>query len=201
MKKFLGIFLLTSIFVGTVFTGNVFAQIADKVAGTETIEFGNPLSEDTVEGLLVKAMKVIQGVVAVLAVLMIVVGGVMYITSAGSNQTETAKTVVKSAVIGLAIAFAAPSFIKETYEILGKGTPEVEGVDFKLSLYDIIINTTKTILNFIGALSVLMIIVGGVMYITNQSDEAKKIIKASVIGLVIALTSLVVVNGITLIFQ
>ncbi len=199
MKKFLGIFLLMSFVGGGLVTENALSQTTDGEGGKETVEFGNPLSKNTVEELLTGAMEVIQGIVAALAVLMIVAGGVMYITSAGSNQTETAKTVIKSAVIGLAIALAAPSFIKEIYDILGEDQPEA--VSGGLSLYQIIINTTITILNFVGALSVLMIIVGGVMWITNQSDTAKKIVNAAVIGLVIALVSLVIVNGVVLIFQ
>lgn len=163
------------------------------------IEFGNPLKYDTVEGLLGNAMKVIQGIVGILAVFMIVVGGVMYIISGTTGQTEAAKSIIKWALVGLAITLAAPSFIQEIYEILGETEPEV--TVGKKSIYEILLSATTAVLNFIGALSVLMIVVGGVMWIVNQSDTAKKIVNAAIIGLVIALTSLVVVNAIVMIFK
>ncbi len=169
-------------------------------SGNKSIEFKNPISKNTVEDLLISAMAVIRNVVAALAILMIVIGAVMWILSGTTGQTEKAKTVIQSAVIGLAIALAAPTFIGEIYGVLGKDTPEVEGADFSLSVYDIAVNITNLILGFIGVLSILMIIVGGVMWMTNQSDVAKKMVKAAVIGLVIALTSLVIVKAIVGIF-
>ena len=173
-------------------------SLGSTTGGTEKIEFSNPLTQDTVEGVLTGAMTTIKNVVAALAVLMIVVGGVMYITSAGSNQTEAAKKTITFALVGLAITLAAPAFLKEVYEIVG--TEDVpEGVG-ETGLYEIAVSATQTILTFIGALSILMIVVGGVMYITNQTDTAKKIIKFAIIGLVVALTSLVMVNAIVSVF-
>lgn len=202
MKKNIVVFLLIS-FVGTfLFSDNVFIQSAnatDPEAKLETIEFSNPLEFNTVESLLGNAMGVIQGIVGILAVFMIVVGGVMYIVSGTTGQTETAKSIIKWAIVGLAIALAAPSFIKEIYDILGEPEPGVTAG--KKSLYEILISATITVLNIVGALSVLMIIVGGVMWIVNQSDTAKKIVNAAVIGLVIALTSLVIVNAVVKIFE
>ena len=191
MKKILIIIFALGVFGTFFFAGDVFA---------ESIEFTNPISYDKVDDLLIHAMNVIQGIVGVLAVLMIVIGAVMWIISGTTGQTEQAKTVIKSALIGLVVVLMATTFVKEIYKVLGREADIPADVKGGLSLYEILINATNLILGFIGALSILMIIVGGVMWITNQSDTAKKIVKAAVIGLVIALTSLVVVNAIVGLF-
>ncbi len=54
-------------------------------------------------------------------------------------------------------------------------------------------------MSFIGGLSVLMIIVGGVIYITSAGDEkrsemGKNIVKFAMIGIVVAMLSLVIVK-------
>ncbi len=57
------------------------------------------------------------------------------------------------------------------------------------------------ILGFVGALAVLMIIVGGVMYIVSKGDRgmmetAQSIITWAVVGLIIALLGWVIINSI-----
>ena len=54
-------------------------------------------------------------------------------------------------------------------------------------------------MSFIGGLSVLMIIVGGVIYITSAGDEkrsemGKNTVKFAMIGIVVAMLSLVIIK-------
>lgn len=67
------------------------------------------------------------------------------------------------------------------------------------SLPDQIKNITNTLLLVIGAISVIMILIGGMRYVLSGGDEAgtrsaKDTILYSVIGLIIALLAYVIVN-------
>ncbi|MFA5986685.1 MAG: TrbC/VirB2 family protein [Parcubacteria group bacterium] len=173
------------------------------IHAVESGEFKNPLSESTVEGALGKVLTAVQGIIAILAVLMIVVGGLIYITSGGeSGRVDLAKKAVTAAIIGLAIALAAPALLKEIYTILGGTAPSTVTVDRTLT--QIIEEALKFLLSIIGTLSVIMLVVGGIMYITSagsdRADMAKKTIQYAIIGLVVSLLSLVIVTQVIKIF-
>ena len=184
-------------------TTNVFADSpGDSTTGSGSNKFENPVQYGTVNDLLTGVMTAVQGIVAALAVLMIVVGGILYITSAGDQgRVQLAKSAVTAAIIGLALALAAPAFLKEIYDVLGaSGGPSVTK-----DLSTIIIDTIKTLSGFVGALSVLMLVVGGVMYMVSAGDSsrvetARKIIQYSIIGLVVALLALIIVTQVIGVF-
>jgi hypothetical protein len=172
-------------------------------AASSDAEFKNPISQDTVEGALGKVLTAVQGIIAILAVLMIVVGGLIYITSGGeSGRVDLAKKAVTAAIIGLAIALAAPALLKEIYTILGGTAPNTVTVNGTLT--QIIEEALKFLLSIIGTLSVIMLVVGGIMYITSagsdRADMAKKTIQYAIIGLVVSLLSLVIVTQVINIF-
>ena len=176
--------------------------VCDVHAAETTQKFENPISATSVDELLQDVLYAVQGIVATLAVLMIVIGGVMYITSAGGAQTELAKKTVTAALIGLALALAAPTFLYEIYDILGStSNPAPSGTK---TLSEIALATLKVLTNIIGVLSVLMLVVGGVMYMTSagsdRAETARKIITSAIIGLIISILSLVIVNAIIGIF-
>lgn len=67
------------------------------------------------------------------------------------------------------------------------------------SLNEIVVGALKAVLTFVGTLTVLMIIIYGIIYITstgnkNQSDLARKTLFGSIAGLIIVLLSLAVVK-------
>lgn len=74
------------------------------------------------------------------------------------------------------------------------------------SVYELIVRATQMILNFVGALAVLTAVISGVVYITSSGNSeqqrlAKNVLTGSVIGLVIALISLVIVGSLTKLFS
>ena len=166
--------------------------------------FSNPIGYDNVNDLLGKVLTTVQGIVAALAVLMLVVGGVIYITSAGnSGQVELAKKAITAALIGLALTLAAPAFLKEIYEVTGAGS---SGVDTPKTLSQMITKAIQVVVGLVGSLSVLMIVVGGVMYMTSagdttRADSAKNIIKYAIIGLLVAIGALLIVTQVAKIMQ
>jgi hypothetical protein len=170
------------------------------------VSIENPVRINSVDDLLAKTLSAVQSIIAALAVLFIVIGGVIYITSAGDQQrVELAKKAVTASLIGLALALAAPAFLKEIYEVLGADAPNNAPAVTK-TLSEIVVSTIKVLASIVGSLSVLMLVVGGIMYMTamgdtQKSDTAKNVIKYAVIGLIVAILALIIVTQVIDIFQ
>lgn len=179
--------------------------LADEVIDDKPLEinFENPLTKDKVEDVLGGVLSTIQGIVAILAVLFLVIGGIIYITSAGDEKRMTvAKGAILAAVIGFALAIAAPSFLKEIYDALDVKESDAIADPGGIPLSQIALNFLDVLLSFVGILAVIMLVVGGIMYIVSAGDEtrsetAKKIVTYAVIGLGVAITSLIIVKAIT----
>jgi len=169
-----------------------------------SVQFQNPLKFGTVNELLTGVLGAIQAIMASLAVLFIVIGAVIYMTSGGnSGRIELAKNAIWAAIIGLALALAAPSFLAEIYNVLAPGSPEAGAS--ALTLTAIILNVLKFLLSIVGILAVTMLVAGGLMYMLSGGDQSrletgKKIVLYAIIGLVVALVSLVIVTQIANIF-
>ncbi len=174
-------------------------------AGMNTTDpqFKNPIEAKTVNDLFDNIYKAILEIVGVLAVIMIVIGGILYMTSAGDQgRVQLAKTTVTAAIIGLALAVAAPTFLKEIYHILGGTAPSDVVKPETKEISEILGNLLTVLLDIIGTLSVLMLVIGGIMYMTasgdqTRADTAKRVIKYAIIGLVVAILSLTIVHVVT----
>lgn len=172
--------------------------------GGAVIEFQNPLKYDTVQEVVGALLAALQGIIVLLSIVFIVIGAVMYVTSAGNEgMVKLAKGAILASMIGLAIGIAAPTFLKEIYDILD-ASPEVtipEEVESATPLRDILMNTLNFLLAIIGVLSMIMLVVGGIMYLLSGGDEkridtGKKIVVFSLIGLTVALAALILVRQI-----
>lgn len=77
-------------------------------------------------------------------------------------------------------------------------------IDDAPKIYDIILNAVNGILIFVSVLTILMIIISGLIYMTSaggsQTETAKKYLIGSISGLVVVLLSLVIVNVIVGLF-
>jgi hypothetical protein len=170
-------------------------------AGASTISFTNPVAFDTVEGFLTAVLGALRTIIATLAVLAIVIGGVLYIVSAGNEgMMKTAKAAITAAMIGLALALAGPSLLKEIYSVMQVNitNPDVLGA---LTLSQIALKVLAFLLSVIGVLTIVMMVIGGILYLTSAGDEdrantGKKIVTYSIIGLAVALGALVIVRQI-----
>jgi hypothetical protein len=134
----------------------------------------------------------------------IVIGAVLYVTSAGNDkQIEMAKNAILAAMIGLALGIAAPTFLREISVILGWGVPAE--VSTSLTLAQILLNVLNFLLGIVGVLAIIMLVVGGVMYLTSGGDEGrietgKKIVIWSIVGITVALSALIIVSQIASFF-
>lgn len=153
--------------------------------------FGNPLGVDTVEGVLGNIMGYLQGIAGTIAVIFIIIGGVMYMLSGGSkDMAERAKKTLIFAIAGLAIVLAAPLFYQEIKAVLSGSSPGS-------ALQQVLSNVLKLLLSIVGFLAIISMVVGAIWMFTAVGDEekyelGKRTATYSILGLVIALASLVI---------
>jgi hypothetical protein len=73
--------------------------------------YANPLKFNSLEGVLASALSTMQGLIVILAIIFMIVGAVLYITSAGNeSRMNTAKSAITAAMIGLALGIARRHF-------------------------------------------------------------------------------------------
>ena len=164
----------------------------------------NPLKYNTVQQVLMALLYALQGVIVVLSLVFIVIGAVLYITSAGNQARVTsAKTAITAALIGLAIGILAPTFLKEIATVLGWNAtaPLPAEVSGARSAADILLSVLNFLLGIVGVLAIIFLVVGAIMFLgatgdMNRIGVAKKIIQYALLGIVVALASLVVVRQI-----
>lgn len=151
-------------------------------------------------------MGAVQNIVVVLAILAIVIGGVLYVISAGnSGLMTTAKGAITGALIGLAVVIAAPSFLKEVYTIVG-GKNAPSQLQNALSLTQIAMKTLEFLLSIVGILAIIMLLIGGIAYMTSggdskRADVGKEIVKNALIGITIVMSALILVKQIAAFFS
>jgi len=176
-----------------------------QATGTVTTSFANPLKYDTVQDVLGSLLNALQGIIVILSIVFIIIGALFYITSAGSTkQLDMAKAAIVAAMIGLAIGIAAPTFLKEISVILGWNAAPAE-VTGAISLIAILTNVLAFLTGIVGVLAIIMLIIGALMYLTAAGDDdristGKKIVRFSIIGIIIAFAALVLVKQIAVLF-
>ena len=89
------------------------------------IDLPNPLgTTDSFECLIKKIATYISGIIGVLAVLMFIISGIQFVTSAGNpGSIEKAKKTALYAAIGLAVALAGAGLIELVGTIIGVSVP------------------------------------------------------------------------------
>lgn len=186
-------------------TGNICSNsvcVASPSTTTSATKFTNPLEFSTVEGFLGGIMSAIQKIIVVLALVSITIGSVFILASAGnSGMVEKGKGAITMALVGLAIGIAAPSLLKELASIIGWG----DAVQAKLTLSQIAVNVLNFLLGTMGILALIMLVIGAIMYLTSAGDEdridkGKEIFKYSLIGVLLAMASMVLVTQIARFF-
>ena len=172
------------------------------------ISLVNPLKYNTVQQVLMALLYALQGVIVVLSLVFIVIGAVLYITSGGNQGRVTmAKTAITAALIGLAIGILAPTFLKEIATVLGWNAtaPLPSEVSSARSAADILLSVLNFLLGIVGILSIIMLVVGGGMFLTAAGSQdrittGKKIVTYALLGVVVALASLVIVRQLAAFF-
>lgn len=164
------------------------------------ITFTNPLNYDTVDGMLAALLTHLQGIIVTISMIFIIIGALLYMTSSGNDsKMTTAKGAIFAAVIGLALAIAAPSFLKEIYTVLGADPEGEVALGGALSIVEIALNVLNFLLSITGVIGIIMLVAAGIAYLTaagneGQIETAKKMTKWAIIGIAVALGALVIVK-------
>ena len=135
------------------------------------LSFSNPVgTTGTMTGFLEAILAGILNIIAFLGVLFIVISGVMYLiaTNTGNDSLiETAKKIWTGSLIGLALALAGPSFLKEILSIVLSGNNMPTSLDDAPSLSKIISNTLTFLLSIIGILAIISLVINSIMYLVS----------------------------------
>lgn len=126
------------------------------------------------------------------AVAFIIVGGFKYILSAGSpDDSVKARKTILNAVVGLVISIFSVAIVNVVTTALAGGV-DANGIPTVAADNATLANILNTVYSWAGIIAVLMIIIGGLMYIIsggNQSNitKAKDTIVYSVVGLIVVI--------------
>jgi hypothetical protein len=167
----------------------------------QAIEYGysNPIGYTSITDFLEGLLNNTQLWISWLAVIFIVIGGVLYMTASGKeSQITLAKNTIVSALIGLALALAGPSLLKEIKDIFEANaeSPDLEGAN---TFVDILTNVMSFVLTIIVILAMISLVYSGFLYLTSAGnrenvDKAKKIGKFSVLALVLSGSSIILIK-------
>lgn len=122
--------------------------------------------------------------VGVIAVVMVAYSGFLFITSAGNPQkTKTAMQSVLYAVIGFIVALLAQAIIELVTPIAPTTNADIGTV---------VTNGIQIFMWVIGISAVVMVIIGGLLYVTSGGDPgrtktAKDAILYAIVGLIVAI--------------
>ena len=93
------------------------SEVCDAIGGCDT----NPNSSTSINGTLAFIVNLLSIILGVAAVIMIIVGGLKYVTSDGdSNKVSSAKGTITYAIIGLVIAILAKPLVNLVLGAFGK---------------------------------------------------------------------------------
>lgn len=123
-------------------------------------------------------------------------------TSMGNEERiKKSKQILTSAIIGLIVILLSISivnFVSDAIGVTPQNMPEDTGL-FTGTLSEALTSIINAALTLVGVIALGTMVYGGFRWMTaagndNQIDEAKRILTASVIGLIIIIISWAVVN-------
>lgn len=187
----------------TEFLGGV--DTAGRTAGLTTTASPGALVGNTINAIL--------GVVGIVFVIVLIYAGILYLTAGGAEEkVAQAKRMISAALIGIVIivaAYAISTFVigqltkavgfiptafaagaDETLRGLGLTGAAAGFGSVPLTSAELIANVINAILLLTGIAFVIILVYGGILYLTAQGDEervtkAKQMMANAVIGIVI----------------
>ncbi len=191
-----------ALILGMFFSWMLSFSVQAQTAYVNPLQFGDTGDLGQVLGSVLSAM---QGIIVVLGIIFIIIGALIYITSGGNESRMTlGKTAITAALIGLALGIAAPSFLKEIAGVLGWGAIDAAIVAAP-TLSSLALKVLNFLLSIIGVLAIIMLVIGGLIYLTaagdeNKAETGKKIVTYAVVGVSVALAALVITTQVASLF-
>ena len=174
---------------------------------------GNGLPDEMMVSLISTILDTVYKIVVGLSLIFIVIGGIMYMVSSGNDEKMAkAKKIVIYAIMGLAIAVGAAIFLKEIATALGirndlftVGGDNIEKLEDVEGMQTVMGRVISLLLTSLGMLGIIGLVIGGIWYLNAGGNEdkmeiGKKTLIYSVLGLVIAIGSLIIVKQIAVLF-
>ncbi len=166
------------------------------------VTYQNPLKVNSFTELIKGFLTQVQAIVGWLAVIMIVIGGLVYMTAFGkSKQIELGKTILTYALLGFTLAVAAPSILKEIFDLAssGKGTTNNDVIKNAKDIKDIIGSVMTFIIALVGIVSAIAFVITGFQFIaaggdSSKADKARKGLTYAIIGVTVSGAALIVVK-------
>lgn len=117
-----GIVVVISLFfvlnAGAANVGIDVGNVARADSGTTTVRIDNPLETDDFTTLITNFLQWLLGIAGGVALLMLIYGGIIYITSTGDQQKmESGKRIVTWTIFGLIIILVSFSILQEVEKI------------------------------------------------------------------------------------
>jgi len=148
-------------------------------------------------------MVFIRYMIGAIAVLMLVINGAKLVGGGGEEENvKKARNGVIYALFGLLLFYVGDIFVNKVFYVVSKESLPVGGVEPSVNIergIEEIVGITNFIVSFIGPLLMLLILVGGIMYITAGGEEesmnkAKRLIIAALIGVIVVYGAFGIVN-------
>lgn len=167
-----------------------------------TASFNDPLGQNmsNVTGILVNAQSYLNAVAGTIAIIFVLIGSAMFIVAAFGNQKTAAlgKKMIMYAVGGFAIVVGAPVIYKEIMYLIGGYPGNIVATS---PMANILLNALKGFLVLVGLYAIIGFLIGGIAYFLAWGDDtrverAKKILKNTLIGTIIAIGAMVIARQI-----
>lgn len=140
----------------------------------KNFKYYNPLNAKTFTEWAETVLTSVQSIVGWLAVIMLMIGGIVYLTSAGTNQATLGKDIITTALIGFAVVIAGPTLLKEIKDVAStSGSNSSNAIDNAKDIKSIITSVLEFLLASMGTLSLIGFAVGGIFYLTAFGDKGK----------------------------
>jgi hypothetical protein len=191
---------------------SMFLLLFGATAWGAEIRIINPVGTPSITGFFEGVMLHLRNVIAYLAVLFIVIGGIMYVLAGMGGGNEELKKMAQNtltfAIVGLALAVAGPSFLREIKTIVlgGPDAAMPTTLEQAPTLTAIVVRTLRFLLSIIGILAIISLLIGGIMYIfaAGSADVAKRATKTitySLLGVAVAGLALILVSRVATLLQ
>lgn len=140
--------------------------------------------------IVLNVVDIVLKIIAYLAVIYIIYGGFLYITSNGNaDSTARALKSIINAAVGFAIALSAIALKNFVWDSLVAPGSNTFGIPEK-DAGQILVDALNMAYFIAGVLAIILVIVGGLNYVTSSGDsgktaKAKNTILYAVVGLVV----------------
>jgi hypothetical protein len=171
---------------------------------TLTVTYENPLKVNSFTDLVRNFLTQLQAVIGWITVIMIVVGGLVYITATGrSSQIELGKKIITYALLGFILAVAAPSILKEIFDLAssGKGSPGSDVIEGAQEIKVIVGDVMTFVIALVGVIATIAFVITGIQFIaaggdSSKAEKAKKGLTYAIIGIAVSGAALILVREI-----